>query len=121
MHAVSLAFNRPETECREPGRGRPIDLDHLANQTLGQKDLESEVLGLFSRQVRQCMRAFDDASEKERVDLAHALKGSARGVGAFALAECADRVEQNPGDHAALEDLAAAAVAVETFLSRLTR
>lgn len=121
MHAPSLAFNRPETDCRPAIRSRPIDLDHLAAQTMGQKDLETEVLSLFVKQVRQCMRDIANAPAYQRPAFAHSLKGSARGVGAFSLADCAERLETAPDSKAAQDDLIAAVVDVENFLSKLSR
>lgn len=120
MQAHSVAFNRPETRCR-PASARPIDLDHLARQTMGQKDLETEVLTLFLRQARQCVRNIAAATPKERQGFAHSLKGSARGVGAFPLAEAAERLEADPASDAAYDALAAAVVDVENFLTKLAR
>jgi HPt (histidine-containing phosphotransfer) domain-containing protein len=120
MQAHSVAFNPPENRCR-PACARPIDLDHLARQTMGQKDLETEVLTLFLRQARQCVRNMATAGIGERSAFAHSLKGSARGVGAFPLAERAERLEADPASEAAFEALAAAVIDVENFLTKLAR
>ncbi len=45
------------------------------------------------------------ANASERFHLAHGLKASARRIGAFALADCAGRIESNPADSAALNRL----------------
>lgn len=119
--SLSIAFNRPECNCRPYNAARPIDLDHLARQTMGQKDLEAEVLRLFLRQARECMRAITANGASERSNVAHMLCGSARGVGAFAVADHAKALELAPGDQNALKALSEAVVDVENFLLRLAR
>ena len=55
---------------------RPIDLVHLARQTFGERDLESELLRLFDRQSRQIVERLTDGPVSEarwRADLAHTL------------------------------------------------
>ena len=75
----------------------PIDLVHLARYTGGDRQLNCEVFRLFSDQcvlsVRALNRGLDGADEKGWRDTAHALKGAALGVGAFALAETAGIAE----------------------------
>lgn len=90
----------PATAVR-PSRSRPIDLVHLAAQTLGDRELEREVLGLMAMQVEQCAARIGAAGDKDRRSMAHALKGAARNVGAFALAERAQASEDAPTDVAA--------------------
>ncbi len=75
---------------------RPIDLVHLAKQTFGERDLEAELLRLFDRQSTQIVGRLQDPMMPDgrwRADLAHTLKGSARAVGAFAVAEAAEAYE----------------------------
>lgn len=73
---------------------RPIDLVHLSRQTLGDRDLEIELLGLFERQAGQIMEQIGGSGDRRlRHDLAHTLKGSARAVGAGAVAACAQEYE----------------------------
>ena len=81
----------------QSGRERPIDLVHLARMTLGDRGVEREVLALFSRQgplllvrMRQVEASGDRAGVKA---LAHALKGSASGLGAWHVAKAATAVE----------------------------
>ena len=121
MPAYAIAFNRPETECRMSSAERPIDFDHLARQTMGQKDLEAEVLRLFLRQARDCVRSIHASKGNDRVGIAHTLKGSARGIGAFNVADQAARLEEMPDDAERVEALCEAVVAVENFLLRLSR
>ena len=74
-----------------------LDLVHLSRQTFGDADLERDVLRLFLDQAATtalALQATCDASERGR--LYHLVKGSARGVGAFALAQVAERGEKNP-------------------------
>ena len=67
---------------------RPLDLVHLARQTMGDRALECEVLRMFERQVNlyfERVRATTDAQEMAMG--LHTLKGASLGVGAMALAE----------------------------------
>lgn len=69
---------------------RPVDLVHLARQTLGDRALEREVLGLFQVQARAIFAQLQHVTQAQaRLDLAHTLKGSARAVGAWQVAEAA--------------------------------
>lgn len=70
--------------------GSPIDLRHLAEQTFGNADLEAEVLRLFLKQSRDCL---DRLSAEPDARVAHLLLGSARGIGARAVAEAASALE----------------------------
>jgi len=80
--------------------GRPVDLVHLSRQTLGDRDLEREVLTLFERQsITMIQRLKHATTARTWAEAAHTLKGSARGIGAFAVAEAAERVEMDQIDH----------------------
>ena len=70
-----------------------IDLDHLARMTLGEASLECEVLMLFDRQATVLLARMRDAAPAAVAAFAHTLKGSARGIGAWRVAEAADAVE----------------------------
>ncbi|MCA0399597.1 MAG: Hpt domain-containing protein [Proteobacteria bacterium] len=81
-------------------RERPIDLVHLARQTMGDRALEAEILQLFVGQAASVLARLQAAQDaRARADLAHTLKGSARAVGAFRLAaaaqSCENMVEQS--------------------------
>jgi HPt (histidine-containing phosphotransfer) domain-containing protein len=71
----------------------PIDFAHLSRMTLGDAGLEREVLAMFAAQsarlVGQLAALPEDAGA-----LAHTLKGSARAIGAFAVADAAGRLEE---------------------------
>jgi HPt (histidine-containing phosphotransfer) domain-containing protein len=98
----NVAFSMPGGEQsstrRANGRVRPVDLAHLTQQTMGDRDLEREILAMFAEQAKTVRAQIAKANTKERLFLAHALKGSARGVGAFAIAECAEAIEAGPAD-----------------------
>lgn len=78
---------------------RPVDLVHLSRHTFGDRDLEREVLALFLRQSRQCIARLKagPASDDRRI-VAHTIKGSARGIGAWRVAEIAGEVEANAAE-----------------------
>jgi HPt (histidine-containing phosphotransfer) domain-containing protein len=70
----------------------PIDIDHLARMTLGDASLEREVLAMFSGQAVSLFGALTGLPP-EADALAHTLKGSARAIGAFGVAEAAECLE----------------------------
>lgn len=70
----------------------PLDLDHLSRMTLGDPDLEQEVLAMFAEQAARLIAAMA-AQPADTSMLAHKLKGSARGIGAFAVADAAAGLE----------------------------
>ncbi|HEX2019355.1 MAG TPA: Hpt domain-containing protein [Aurantimonas sp.] len=98
-----------------PSRRRPIDLVHLARQTSGDRTLEADVLGMLGRQLDTLLLRLDTAPAGERRQIAHALKGTARNIGAFRLADCAERFEDAVGDAAALAHLRQEAEAAAKF------
>ena len=76
---------------------QPIDLDHLARYTGGEKALNSEILKLFDSQVTDMVAqlhavlGLNDARRWR--EIAHTIKGAARGVGAFGMGEAAAAAE----------------------------
>jgi HPt (histidine-containing phosphotransfer) domain-containing protein len=70
----------------------PLDLAHLERMTLGDTVLEREVLAMFSEQSRRLVSTIA-VLPADAGPLAHTLKGSARGIGAFVVAEAAARLE----------------------------
>ena len=117
----SVAFATPGGESSPPSSGRPIDLVHLARQTLGDRAIEQEVLALFLQQACVVRERIGKATPDERLTLAHALRGSAAGIGAFALADCAARIEKNPAEVAMVPALAACIDAVRDFIASISR
>jgi HPt (histidine-containing phosphotransfer) domain-containing protein len=79
----------------------PIDSGHLDRMTLGDAGLTREVLAMFSAQavglIGNLERNSEDRSSKalppDAPALAHTLKGSARAIGAFRVADAAETVE----------------------------
>jgi len=91
--------------------GRPIDLDHLNRYTGGDAALNEQILRLFEDQCASTLDKLDTlakengAGSKAWHELAHTLKGAARGVGAFALADVAAEAEKVPADKDAVLDV----------------
>ncbi|TCU11860.1 Hpt domain-containing protein [Rhizobium sullae] len=122
MAAVSIAFEAPDNSkgpC--PSKARPIDLVHLAKQTMGDKALEVEVLQIFARQARGCLNEISSGDAKRIQAAAHRLKGAASAVGAFGVSEAAEAIENNCSDAANMAAVAAAVVAAENFILKLSR
>jgi HPt (histidine-containing phosphotransfer) domain-containing protein len=76
--------------------------------TLGDRDLEREVLQLFDRQTGMLADRLREAPAALAASCAHTLKGSARGIGAWRLAHAAERVEHVIAIAAGEADLTAA-------------
>jgi HPt (histidine-containing phosphotransfer) domain-containing protein len=94
----------------------PIDHDHLARFTFGNRALESEVLHLFADQAPDYLDQLRHAkTDKAWRDAAHTIKGSARAVGAFSVAARAEEAEALGGSSEAAAR-AAAVAAVEASL-----
>src|SRR5262245_60155904 len=75
-----------------------VDFSYLEQYAGGDASLVEEVLGLFREQVQIWLRLLDPGAEDEAWrDAAHSLKGSALGIGAFALAEQCAAAEQAKG------------------------
>jgi len=77
-----------------------IDMQHLGRMTLGEAALEIEVLALFAAQSRDLINRLA-AVPADAAALAHTLKGSARAIGAFRVADAAFALEaamKNSGD-----------------------
>lgn len=101
MRAPSI--RRPETRPAEAGAplaagAEPIDRAHLARYSLGSYPLEREVLGLFIAQLGLSLEQLRfAATDREWQIAAHAIKGSARAVGAWEVARLAVAAEKTPG------------------------
>jgi HPt (histidine-containing phosphotransfer) domain-containing protein len=83
----------------------PIDIVHLAEVTSSDPVLQRQVLGLFQAQSERIMRALANIPD-DAATLAHTLKGSARAIGAFRVADAAEQLEQAVRE----EDLARSAL-----------
>ena len=77
-------------------QGPVIDRAHLDRMTGGDASLASEVLELFAEQVSMWERVLDPTAKTEDWLVgAHTIKGSARGIGAWDLAEICGAAEED--------------------------
>ena len=103
----------------------PIDIEHLERMTLGDANLEREVLAMFSAQAVSLIAALATLPA-EAGALAHTLKGSARAIGAFRVADAAECLETvlRKGDNPSRvlaelnEAIAQVRAAIDTMLRR---
>ena len=72
---------------------RPIDLVHLARTTLGDPSMEGEMLEAFGLRASLLILRMRQAARSTICAAAQALKGSARGIGAWRIASAAEAVE----------------------------
>lgn len=73
---------------------RPIDLVHLARQSLGDPGIEEEILRMFDQMVGVYMGRIREAAQVGDVTMnLHSLKGAAAGVGAASIAALAADAE----------------------------
>jgi HPt (histidine-containing phosphotransfer) domain-containing protein len=75
-----------------------IDIEHLDAATYGDHALKREVLQLFASQAVNLISIISSGTAETRSAAAHALKGAALGIGAFALAKAAEAVELGEAD-----------------------
>jgi HPt (histidine-containing phosphotransfer) domain-containing protein len=98
----------------------PLDRIHLARQTFGDRKLEHEVLDLFRTQspiyLGRVKAARSDSEWREAV---HTLKGSAKTIGAWRIAEAAERAEAgNPSSRAAsIAQLESSVIEANAFIA----
>ncbi len=112
----------PEPEIR-----RPIDMEHLTRQTLGDPGLQLEVLRLFDEMSHVYYERLENSTTVD--DLLrnlHTLKGAAAGVGAFGLAELARVAEAelrqgSPVNPERIDDLNMAVQEVSAFIGQRIR
>lgn len=105
---------------------RPVDLAHLSRYTGGDRAVNAEVLTLFSNQSVDLLNQLDVAlgasDARTWRDITHSIKGGARGIGAFQLADTAAQAEAaDPAVDAklaarALHDLKSRTLAVTLFI-----
>jgi len=115
--AKTVPYEAPKPQIR-----RPIDMDHLSRQTLGDPGLELEVLRLFDEMSHVYYGRLEVSTTVE--DLLrnlHTLKGAAAGIGAFGLAELARVAETElrggaPVNPERIEDLSVAVEEVSHFI-----
>ena len=126
MNELSAASAKPPEPSSAGAVERPIDLVHLARTTFGERALEREVLQLFDRQAATLMERIQAAPAEDIPALAHTLKGSARAIGAVAVARAAETVEfmhsaTEPDLRRAIAVLRARAEETRVFIADLLR
>jgi HPt (histidine-containing phosphotransfer) domain-containing protein len=91
---AAAKVHRPR-EAGAATRSEPaLDLAHLRRFTLGDLNLELEILELFITQAPITLAALKSAgTDRDWRIAAHTLKGSARAVGARRVARLAERAE----------------------------
>jgi len=72
----------------------PIDVGHLARTSLGDRDLELQVLELFDRQAEMLLGCMPEVDRAGVASAAHMLAGSARAIGAWRVADAAEALER---------------------------
>lgn len=123
--ARTVSVRAGETLAQEPAHYRPIDLVHLAKQTLGDRGLELEILRLFDQSSKTLYQRLVDAqTREERVLNMHSLKGAAAGIGAYTIADIARGGEAalnetGKVDPEVLSDLGVAVEEVSVFIADL--
>ncbi len=100
--------------------GEAVDFEYLEGFAAGDMTVITEVLELFRQQAEGWLAGLDAPGDGFR-DLVHTIKGSAKGIGANALGDVADRAERGdasmaPEVRAALTD---ALAAIEGYLTRI--
>jgi len=116
---MAMALKHDVLEARRSSQGsRPIDLVHLGNQTQGDQELEAEILGIFKNQSQIYMKMMLNSCDvTTRIRAAHSLKGAARSIGAFNLAELAAQVEH--ARHSGYRDLEVELQSVNRYIDTL--
>lgn len=80
---------------RAAGYDAPIDLVSLVSHTLGNRDLEVQVLRMFVAQSKTALGRLDGLQDLADIKiLVHTMKGSARAVGADTVAAVCETVER---------------------------
>lgn len=98
---------------------KAVDYEHLRNQAAGNIDVMREVLGLFDTHCEQVLAELENAQDaKAWKQWTHTLKGSARGIGAFAVAEAAAEAERHPMDKSKLAPIRAAFADARAFIGK---
>jgi HPt (histidine-containing phosphotransfer) domain-containing protein len=111
---------------RMSDRQSAVDLNHLARYTGGDEALNAEVLRLFETQtselVERLQAILNSRDAKSWKEVTHTLKGAARGIGAFKMADAAafaepiDPVRDRGNASLAIAALKTSADAVQAFI-----
>ena len=104
----------------------PVDLAHLARYTGGEKSMNGEILRLFDSQISTMVAELNGLLQtqdgKRWREIAHTIKGAARGVGAFEMGDAAAKAEpvdpaNQPEAKAAVAKLESEAETVRAFIN----
>ncbi len=106
----------------------PIDMEHLGRFTMKDRDLEREILDLFVDTLAQTLKILKEAKVQiEWKMAAHTLKGSAKAVGAWQLADLMEKAEKchfgseaTPQRQNILSDLEVQAAEIMSYISNMT-
>ncbi len=109
---MTVPNSRPATE-RDRTQGA-IDETHLSRMTLGDRQLEREVLEIFLRQSVIMLERIAGAEPAVAAAAAHMLLGSARGIGAWRVARAVERLECAAGGAEGEADVAEAIAELRT-------
>jgi HPt (histidine-containing phosphotransfer) domain-containing protein len=94
-----------------------VDYEHLKNQAAGNLPVMREVLDLFIVHTEQVIDELERAADaKAWKQWTHTLKGSARGVGAFAVADAAADAERHSMDKSRIAPIRAAFGEARAFI-----
>jgi HPt (histidine-containing phosphotransfer) domain-containing protein len=108
---------------------QPVDLVHLDRYTGGERAINEEILRLFDATCRESLERLEalythsaaHGMPRDWRETAHTLKGAARGIGAFPLADAAAAAEASIDDRRAaleaLERMKAHSAAVHAFIA----
>lgn len=105
--------------------GSPIDLVHLARQTLGDRALQLEILRLFDQQISIYFARVRNSDDDHEIAMGlHTLKGASLGVGAGSLADIAKAAEfefarQGSLDPEILDDMEMAIAELSAYINML--
>jgi HPt (histidine-containing phosphotransfer) domain-containing protein len=114
---VQVCKSAQMTDAAAEPLGEAIDRAHLRQMTFSDAILEREVLGLFDKQAASMLELIPVAEPGALPALAHAVKGSARGIGAWRVAEAAAILEMAP--HGNRAPLSAALVEARAAIARI--
>jgi HPt (histidine-containing phosphotransfer) domain-containing protein len=123
--ACSSLATSEEAPVSPGGERDPIDHAYLRRFTLGDRALEHEVLGLFADQApTYLLHLMAAESDRAWFEAAHALKGSARAVGAWRVALLAKQAEahtaESNGRSDIIDALSTALGEARSYIARLT-
>jgi len=123
--AMLAKINSGKASLSSMSGRRPIDLVHLAKQSLGDPGLEEEILRMFDQMVEiYSQRVAANAVSGEVLADLHALKGASMGVGAAGIATMAKAAEEEAKENGllsaeTLSDLDIAVEEVRAFIAQL--